>query len=873
MKQLIYVYVGLLLWLPAAAAQRLPEIAAPDHYQLSFNPDFTKDNFSGEETIQIRVLKPTTQIVLNAAEIEFQDVTVASGATTQNAKVNSDKDLETATLAFEKEIPPGPATLHIRYTGILNGDMRGFYLGKDSTGRKYAATQLEATDARRAFPSFDEPAYKATFDITVVADRDLTVIANTKALSDVAGPEGKHTVHFATTPKMSAYLVAMVVGHFDYIEGSADGIPIRVYASPEKKELGRFALEAAESIMHYFNQYFGIKYPYGKLDLVGLSDFSAGAMENTGCITFREVILLIDEQHGSVGLKKTIANVIAHEMAHQWFGDLVTMKWWDDVWLNEGFATWMESKPVEAWKPEWHVDLDDVSATTNALSLDGLNNTRPIHQQAETKAEIQELFDGIAYGKAASVLHMLETYLGEQTFRAGVNLYLNDHQYANATAGDFWKALAKASHKPVDQIMPTFITQAGAPLVNVKAQCSGGSTRVTLTQQRYFADRTKLDAPNDQLWQIPVCLRGSGSGPGTAKCQLLTRKEESFTLPGCPAWVLANPGPGYYRAGYDPAAVKAMAADAETKLSPAERIALQSDTWASVYVGREPVGDYLAFAQGVQSDRNRAVVEDVLRRLHFIERYLVNDSDRDAYRAWLRQYLGPMVKEVGLQSRPGDSDEQKELRARLLGAIGYDGRDPEALAAARKITEQGLRDSASVDRELGFAAFALAALNGDSAFYDQVMAAMKNPKSPEEYYLYFFTLPEFGEPALLQRTLDYAISPDVRSQDSLQLISGVLRNPLGEKLAWSFVQAHWDAVEKAGGPFASAEVVDATGSFCDAGMRDEVKAFFMAHPVPAAERGLKQSLERINDCVDLKSQQQPQLAWWLQQQQSSAAGN
>jgi aminopeptidase N len=526
----------------------------------------------------------------------------------------------------------------------------------------------------------------------------------------------------------------------------------------------------------------------------------------------------------------------------------------------------MSSKPLEKWKPEWNFDLDDVSGTTGTLNTDSLASTRPIHQAAETPGQIMELFDGIAYGKAASVLRMLEAYLGEETFRAGVNAYLKEHQYANATADDFWEAQAKTSKKPVDQIMPTFVKQAGVPIINVKLQCSGNSTSVTLEQQRYYYDRAKLEASGDQRWQIPLCLKSSAGGKSAPKCELLTKKEQTFTLPGCSTWALANAGAtGYYRSGYQPAVVRALAKDAETALTPAERIALQSDIWASVRVGREPVGDYLAFVQGLQSDRNRAVLEDVLGRLNYIGQYLVNDNDRDDYHAWLRQYLTPIAKGLGWEPKPGESDEQKTLRARLLNALGYDARDPETLAEARQIADKALADAASVDRDLASGAFALAALNGDQAFYDKVMAAMKNPKSPEEYYLYFFTLPQFGDPKLLQRTLDYAISPAVRSQDALQLITGVLANPVGEKLAWSFIQEHWEAVQRAGGPFASAQVVDATSTFCDVHMRDQVADFFAEHKIEAAERTYRQSIERINNCVDLKSQQEPQLASWLGQ--------
>jgi aminopeptidase N/puromycin-sensitive aminopeptidase len=865
MNKMLAALTFVVLTFSMATAQRLPETAKPENYKLTFTPDLESAKFEGDETIALRVLKPTSEITLNALDIDFHEVTIASGGTTQKAKVTPEKEKEMVVLSVEKPLAAGPATIRITYTGILNSEMRGLYLGKDDQGRKYAASQFEATDARRAFPSFDEPEYKATFDITAVADKGQVAISNYKVVSDTSGPGEKHTVKFATTAHMSSYLAALVVGNFEYVEGSVDGIPIRVYSTPGKKEMGKFALEVAEQNVGYFDKYFGIKYPYGKLDLVGLPDFSAGAMENIGCITFREVLLLIDDKQGSVDLKKTIASVTAHEIAHMWFGDLVTMKWWDDVWLNEGFATWMSSKPLQQWKPEWNFGLDDVSSTGGTLNVDALDNTRPIHQAAETPAQIQELFDGIAYGKAAAVLRMLESYLGEETFRAGINAYLKQHQYANATAEDFWDAQARTSKRPVDKIMPTWVKQAGEPIVNVKAQCSGSSTNITVTQQRYYFDRSKFESPNAHLWQIPLCLKGSAT-TGTPKCELLTQKEETFTLPGCSNWVLANAGAtGYYRVGYQPDAVRAMAHDAETKLSPAERISLQNDVWASVRVGREPVGDYLAFAQGLQNDRTRAVLEDVVGRIGYIGQYLPNNSDRDSFRAWLRQYLTPIMKEVGWEPKPGESDEQRTLRSRLLAALGQDARDPDALAEARIIADKALANPASVDHQLAGAALGIAAINGDAGFYDKLIAAVKNTKSPEEYYAYFFTLPQFTDPKLLQRTLDFAISPDVRSQDALQLVTGVLGNPDGEKLAWEFIRQHWSEIEKAGGPFARARVVGATSGFCDAGMRDQVTEFYNAHKIAAAERTYRQSIERINNCIDLKSQQEPQLASWLGQ--------
>lgn len=682
MKRTCFLCTAMFVLMSLANAQRLPSTTTPESYKLILTPDLVKNTFSGEEIISVRTSQPASEIVLNAVDIDFEEVTVISGGSTQKAKVTLDKENEQAKLATVQPIPAGRATIQIKYTGVLNSELRGFYAGKQDDGRKYAATQLEATDARRAFPSFDEPAFKATFDITIVADKGMVVISNTKPVSDVDGPEGKHVVHFATTPKMSCYLVAFVIGNFEYIEGSADGIPIRVYTSPGKEELAIFALATAEQSIRYFDKYFGIKYPYGKLDMIGLSDFGPGAMENTACITYREAFLMLDEQHAAIETKKFIGSVIAHEIAHQWFGDLVTMKWWDDVWLNEGFASWMSSKPIEAWKPEWHLELNDVHDTTQALNLDSLENTHPIHQEARTPAEILELADNITYDKTASVLRMLEAYLGEATFRRGVNEYLRQHAYGNAAATDFWGALAKVSKKPVDKIMATFVGQPGAPIVSVKAECAGATENVSLSQTRYVYDRAKFEAGTSELWQIPICIR-NGSGNGATKCELLTQKEQSATLSNCSPWLVVNAGArGFYRSGYDSEIVRALAKTAETALSPAERIMVLSDVWASVRVHREKIGDFLVFARGLQADRTAQVWSLLIAELDFIERYLVTDSDRESYQAWVRELIAPVASEVGWEAKAGEGPEVQSVRADLLHALGGIAHDPAAEALA-----------------------------------------------------------------------------------------------------------------------------------------------------------------------------------------------
>ena len=854
----------------ASQAQRLPVNTVPESYHITLAPNFDKDNFSGEETIQIRVLKPTSSIVLNALDIQFHDVSVTNNGHTQAAKVFLDKEKEMASLTVADAVPEGPATIHIRYTGILNNQLRGFYLSK-TDGRKYAVTQFESTDARRAFPSFDEPAYKATFEITAIVDKADTAISNNPIASDEPGPTpGKHTIRFKTTPKMSSYLVALAVGDFEYVEGSADGIPIRIWTTPGKKKMSNYALQVAEQCVKYFDDYFGIRYPFEKLDLIGLPDFAAGAMENTGAITFRDALLLVDDKNAPTETYKEIGAVISHEIAHQWFGDLVTMRWWDDIWLNEGFATWMETKPLVAWKPEWHMELDDVLDSGNSLNIDSLQNTRPIHQAAETPAQIEELFDGIAYGKAAAVLRMLESYLGPETFRAGVRAYLKSYSYGNATETDFWSALARASNKPVERMMPTFVNQPGAPLVSIHSQCQGGTTKATLSQRRYYYDRRLLDAASNELWIVPVTLKAPG-GDNQEKTVLLTEKTQTFDWPGCSPWVFANGGAqGYYRTGYDSGTFQSMSRNVEKDFSPAERIVLIRDAWAAVRTGQQPIGDFLELADGLQSERTAKVVQQMNSELDYIGEYLVNDSDRAGYQSFVRTLLEPIQKELGWEVSAAEDTNRKDLRAFVMFTLGYTGRDPEVLAKARQLTLREIDHAGSVDPSLVDAVFNLSATVGDAALYEKMMLHVNENQAPEQYYRYLYSLARFREPMLLQRTLNFALSPAVRSQDSLNLIAAVMASRAGEKLGWEFVRSHWGQIEKIMGGYNTGGIVATTGDFCDAGLRDEVKQFFTEHPVPTAERSLRQALERVNYCIDLREHQSPALAAWLQSNGASS---
>jgi aminopeptidase N len=859
----------LLLLGTLSAAQRLPETAAPEHYQLSFAPDFQKNTFGGDETIRVRVLKSTPTITLNSAEITFQTVTITQGGSTQTAKVATDPKQETATLTVEKPLSAGEASIHILYSGILNDQMRGLYLSK-ADNRKYATTQFEATDARRAFPSFDEPDKKATFDVSAIVDQGDTAISNGGMISDTLGPgTGKHTIRFSTSPKMSSYLVALVVGDLQCEEGGVDGIPIRVCGTPDKKGMGQFALKAAEFTMHYYNQYFGIKYPYGKLDIVGMPDFSAGAMENVGCIISRDLILFVDPKNSSYFLQKAVAQAaVAHEMAHQWFGDLVTTKWWDDLWLNEGFATWMSFKPIEAYKPEWNLQEDAVQSAEQAMDEDSLNSTHPIHQDVKSPQEILELADSITYNKAAATLQMIEGYVTPEVFRKGINTYLAKYSYTNATSADFWNTIAQVSGKPVDKIMTGFVQQPGVPLVSATMSCSGGVNKVTLTQQRYFYDRKLLESGNTEQWQIPVCLKSVAG----EKCQTIEGKSTELSLPGCDP-VFVNAGArGYYRSAYDASNMRALGETAEQKLSAAERIRLVDDAWAEVRIGRLNVGDYLLLAEELKNDPSRAVIDEVSNQLRYAATYLVNDADRGTYGTWLRKTFEPVGDKLGWTPGPNDSEEVRAQRADLFNLVGDAGRDPKLVTIAHHLVERALRGEA-VDATLFYPASTIAARNGDAALYNAVFEHLKSTKSPEEYFRWLRMLGRFEDPALVQRSLEYSISDQVRSQDAPFLLGALMANARNRSTAWSFIREHWPQVEAKLTNFSTGSVISSAAQFCDSSARDEVQQFFAQHPIPGTDRTLKQSLESINLCIDLRQQQQGNLASWLLNQNVSASGD
>jgi aminopeptidase N len=865
---------------PFATAQRLPTGVHPEHYTLALTPDLKAATFSGVETINVTLDKPSTTITLNSAEIKIGsvkaygwpaglivdysekrkkgvgkswpfDLTVLDKHP-QTATVSYDEAKEQAIFTFAEPIN-GPVTLSIQYSGILNDKLRGFYLSK-TKARNYAVTQFEPTDARRAFPSFDEPAYKATYDVSLTVDAGDTVIANGALVSDTAAGPGKHTLVFATTPKMSTYLVAFLVGDFQCSTGKADGVPIRVCGTPDKLKFTSFALEAAEHILPYYNKYFGIKYPMPKLDLIGLPDFEAGAMENFGCITYRETDLLVDNA-ASIDAKKRVASVVAHEMAHQWFGDMVTMQWWDNLWLNEGFASWMQTKPVAHWHPEWMYAEDDANTLDGTLNLDGQPTTHPIlAKSTETPDQINELFDGITYGKGGAVIGMVENYLGEELFRQGVHNYLAAHLYGNATAEDFWTAQTNTSHQPVDKIMASFVDAPGVPLVSFR---DGGG----IGQTRFFGSGAAGEAGQ---WTIPVCLKVDGKAGKGAKqvCRLATPSDTSIQPVAGAPFFYGNAGDhGYYRTLYTPAQLKAITASAETGLTAPERIGLLGDQYALMRAGKGGVGDFLDLVFALKTDPDAPVLESALIKTESIETVAAGPEETEKLDGLLRREFGPVYQSLGKPNRsePYNTQARRTILFTILGVSG----DQNVMADARVLTDEVFAGKKPLDPALTDAAVVVSARNGDAALYDKLQHVAENAADPGLKSDALFTLARFQRPELVVRTLDYASSGKVRNQDAWILFSTLLQQTKTREIAWPYIREHWPAVSAQFTTNSGVRVVAATGSFCTAEKRDEVKSFFATHHVDAAERTLAKSLDGIDDCIRRRAAQQPQLRLWL----------
>ncbi len=843
--------------MPTTDAVVLPSNVRPRHYRITLQPDLDKFTFDGLELIDVEIAETTSEIVLNADEMQVHTATLVKDGSSQRATaITPDGKRETVTLSFANPIAPGAAQLDLRFTGALNDKLRGFYrsqyVNPEGEVSYLATTQFEATDARRAFPCWDEPSCKATFQLTLNIPTQMVAVSNTPIIDQAGLDAGYKSIMFARTPVMSTYLMAFVIGDLTYIEQeAANNTRVGVWTTRGKEEQGRFALETSARMLSFFNDYFGIPYPLEKLDHIAIPDFAAGAMENWGCITYRETALLVDPDNSSAGTRQRVAEVVAHEMAHMWFGDLVTMEWWDDLWLNESFASWMGTKAVDWAFPEWQMWTQFVNMDTNrALSLDGLKNSHPIEQEVKDPSEISQLFDAISYSKGASVIRMLEQFLTPEVFQQGLHQYLNANQYANARTEHLWAALEEASQQPVTAIMGTWTGQMGYPVLRVEAHESGDHLELALSQERFVYDNLMGESePEQMVWQVPVGVVQSGNGEG----QILVMDSPQARLrldrpAGADGWFKVNPlQTGFFRVNYSEADWQRLIPAISALTLPAtDRLGIQNDAYALSKAGLLPVTQFLALAEAYKNEDDASVWSDLASNLRDIELLVADEPYHENYRSFARNLFGPAARRIGWEARDGEGHLDALLRSTVLSQAGSYG-DPEFLSQARERFDAYVKDASSLHPDLRGLVFSLAAQGGDEETYSRLWELERKADLQEEKIRLLLALGRFTQPELLQETLRRALTDDVRSQDTIMVITAVAANLRGRQPAWQFVKDNWAEFDRryGDGGFGLMRLVSICSNFVDADKLAEVETFFQEHPAPAAERTIRQALERV----------------------------
>jgi alanyl aminopeptidase len=844
---------------------QLPEDVRPTHYTIVMEVDPDQAGFTGHEDIALELSQDRRSIWLHGRDLTVSAAWVEQGGLKLPATYEQLTEQGVARVTIAQQAKKGPAVLHLDWTGAWNPRLKGLYRAAVE-GVQYAFTQFEAIDARYAFPSFDEPRFKTPFDMTLVVPRNDVAVSNTP---DVESREngGRKSVRFATTRPLPTYLVAWAVGPFDVVtppplppnEVRNHPLQVRGIAPKGQGEKLGFALEAGGGLLVTLEKYFGIAYPYEKLDHIAVPDFAVGAMENAGAITYRDAILLFDPKITPETLKARIAGVMAHEMAHQWFGDLVTLPWWTDTWLNEAFATWMGNRAVQTFRPEYQAELHLLDSVQGAMASDALVSARKIRQPLLRTEDVWNQFDSLTYEKGAAVIGMFERWAGEDAFRRGIHDYLTGHAYGSGSNDAFLDAIARASGKPVQASFKTFLEQPGVPLVEIKVDCAG-TPKLSLTQSRYLPLGSKGD--RHQKWDVPVCARYGEGKSAKEACTLLTGDRGEIALDQCPGWVMPNAGAaGYYRWALDPAALTALRTHGYSQLSVPERLSFANNLEAAVQAGALGVTDMLGQLGPIVKDPSAEVASSPLGMLGFTIEHLVSDANRPRAEKFASSLYGPLAAKLGWKAAESESLERRGFRAELLGFLAQTARDPKTEAQAAKLGQAALAASdgtGGVDPDLYELALTAAVQTQGQPAFDAILTRLDHTTEGATRSRMVEAMGANRRPELARRALDLALDKRTRKNEKIFLVASVISERETRQLGWEWLQAHFDQL--------AAEIPDSHASempffaigFCDQAHLDQVKAFFgpRAEKSPGMPRALAQAEEHLELCIAQKAAQQ-----------------
>lgn len=846
----------------------LPTNVTPLTYDLTLEPDFEKFTFAGDLLIDLRVNEPTREITLNSIEIDIHSAKFNGEAV---SNISYDEDKQTATFALAAEVAPGAeAVLSLVFTGILNDKMAGFYRSTytDANGEKayLATTQMEPTDCRRAFPSFDEPSLKAKFNISLISDSKLVHLSNMDVKSTTDLADNKKKTAFHTTPLMSTYLVAFIVGDLKYVENTSYNVPIKVWATPGSEHLGQYSADIAAKTLEFFDKKFDIPYPLPKLDMVAIHDFSAGAMENFGLITYRTVDLLLDPENTNVNTKQRVTEVVMHELAHQWFGNLVTMDFWDGLWLNEGFATWMSWYACDALYPDWKVWESYVSdSLQQALSLDSLRSSHPIEVPVKRADEINQIFDAISYSKGSSLLKMISRWLGEDVFIKGVSNYLKKHKWGNTQTSDLWEALSAVSGKDVVKVMDIWTKKIGFPVVHVDE----AGSELSLTQHRFLATADVKPEEDETLYPVFLGLKTSA---GIDESLVLDGRSTKIQLDVSDDFYKINADQaGVYRTAYSPERwTKLGSAGVSGKLSVEDRVGLVSDANSLASSGFIKTTDLLNLVKAWSNESNYVVWESALGSISLIKAALVFDDEsiNPALDAFILELISKKLLEVGWEFSDSDSFADEQLKS-LLFAYAVAAGHKEALEYVDKSFAAFIAgDKRAIHPNVRGSIFTSVAKRGDAKVYDQLFSIYLNPASVEEKIAALRALGRFQDDALLDKVVSLLLQSDiVKPQDIYIPMQGLRAHPKGIEKLWSWFTTNWDNIYKLLPPGLSmlgSVVTISTSGFTKEEQKKNVIKFFEDKNTKGFDQSLAQSLDIITSRSNWANRDAKTISEWLQ---------